>query len=133
MWNPSHNSVKAMFQLFLKLFSMSLIHKKAFAFSVGQVRNGSGKARVLEWGAIAFSVIVYREGLIPIGSCGTKPYPWASHMALMVMNPPANSGDRGLIPVLGRCPGEGNGNPLEYLCLGNPMDKGWDATEQLST
>ena len=42
MWNPSHNSVKAMFQLFLKLFSMSLIHKKAFAFSVGQVRNGSG-------------------------------------------------------------------------------------------
>ena len=54
-------------------------------------------------------------------------------MVLVVMNPPANAGDRGLIPVLGRSPGEGNGNPLEYPCLGNPMDKGSDATEQLST
>ena len=34
-----------------------------------------------------------------------------------------NVGDPGLIPGLGRCPGEGNGSPLQYSCLGNPMDK----------
>ena len=35
----------------------------------------------------------------------------------------------GLIPGLGRCPGEGNGNPLQFSCLGNPMDRGtWRAT-----
>jgi len=34
-----------------------------------------------------------------------------------------------LIPGWGRCPGEGNGNPLQYSCLGNPMDRGvWGAT-----
>ena len=47
----------------------------------------------------------------------------------MVKNPPANAGDVGLIPGLGRSPGEGNGNPLQYSCLENPMDKGaWQAT-----
>ena len=39
-------------------------------------------------------------------------------------NPPANAGDMGLIPGLGSYPGEGNGNPLWYSCLGNPMDRG---------
>ena len=44
-------------------------------------------------------------------------------------NPPANAGDMGLIPGLGSYPGEGNGNPLWYSCLGNPMDRGaWQAT-----
>ena len=44
-------------------------------------------------------------------------------------NLPANAGDLGLIPELGRSPGEGNGNPLQYSCLGNPMDRGaWWAT-----
>ena len=39
-----------------------------------------------------------------------------------------NAGDAGLIPRLGRCPGEGNGNPLQYSCLGSSMDKGaWQA------
>ena len=42
----------------------------------------------------------------------------------MVTNPPATVGDARLIPVLGRSPGEGNGNPLRYSCLGNAMDKG---------
>ena len=42
----------------------------------------------------------------------------------MVENLPANPGDEGLIPELGRSPGEGNGNPLQYSCLGNPMDRG---------
>ena len=35
-----------------------------------------------------------------------------------------NGGDLGLIPASGRSPGEGNGNPLQYFCLGNPMDRG---------
>ena len=39
-----------------------------------------------------------------------------------------NAGDAGLIPRLGRSPGEGNGNPLQYSGLGNPMDRGaWQA------
>ena len=41
----------------------------------------------------------------------------------------SNVGDPGSIPVLGRSPGEGNGNPLQYACLENPMDRGaWGAT-----
>ena len=40
-----------------------------------------------------------------------------------------NAGDLGLIPELERSPGEGNGNPLQYSCLENPMDRGaWQAT-----
>ena len=35
-----------------------------------------------------------------------------------------NVGDPSSIPGLGRSPGEGNGNPLQYSCLGNPMDRG---------
>ena len=41
----------------------------------------------------------------------------------MVKNPPANARDVGLMPGLGRSPGEGNGNPLQYSCLGNPWTK----------
>ena len=40
----------------------------------------------------------------------------------MVKNPPANIGDTGSIPGWGRSPGEGNDNPLQYSCLGNPKD-----------
>ena len=47
---------------------------------------------------------------------------------LMVKNPPANAGDTDLIPGSGRLPGEGNGNPLQYSCLDNPMDReAWQA------
>ena len=42
----------------------------------------------------------------------------------VVKNPLANAGDPGSIPGTGRSPGEGNGNPLQYSCLGNPMDRG---------
>ena len=40
----------------------------------------------------------------------------------MVQNLPPRAGDQGLIPGLGRSPGEGNGNPLQYSCLENPTD-----------
>ena len=47
----------------------------------------------------------------------------------MVKNPLANAGDVGLISGSARSPGEGNGNPLQNSCLGNPMDRGtWWAT-----
>ena len=41
-----------------------------------------------------------------------------------VKNLPVNAGDMSLIPGSGRLPGEGNGNPLQYSCLGNPTDRG---------
>ena len=41
-----------------------------------------------------------------------------------VKNLPTSEGDVVLIPESGRSPGEGNGNPVQYSCLGNPMDRG---------
>ena len=52
---------------------------------------------------------------------------WASLVALVVKNPPADAGDlrvMGLIPGLGRSPEGRHGNPLQYSCLENPMDRG---------
>ena len=52
-----------------------------------------------------------------------------SRTAQLVKNLPANAGNVGLSPTLGRSPGEGNSNPFQYSCLGNPMDRGaWLAT-----
>ena len=81
---------------------------------------------------------------------GRNVRPWLNRCfpgGMVVKNPPANAGDAkdmGSIPGPGRCPGGGNGNPLQYPCLENPMDRGtWraivhrgctesDTTEQLS-
>ena len=56
----------------------------------------------------------------------------AFQVALVVKNPPTHAGDGrdlGSIPGLGRSPGGGHGNPLQYSCLENPMDRGaWRAT-----
>ena len=59
----------------------------------------------------------------------------------MVKNPHGNAGDLDSIPGLGRSPGEGNGNPLQYSCLENPMDRfpwtagyhSWDRKESDTT
>ena len=58
----------------------------------------------------------------------------ASQEVLEVKNLPSNAGDirdMGLIPGLGRSPGEGHGYPLQYSCLDNPVDRGawWAAVE----
>ena len=54
---------------------------------------------------------------------------WASQVVLVVKNPSANTGDVGSIPGSGRSSGGGNGNPLQYSCLENPVDRGaWWAT-----
>ena len=65
----------------------------------------------------------------------------ASRVALVVKNLPANAGDTkdvGSIPGLGRSPGEGHGNPLQYSCLENSMDRGawqgpWGCKEWYTT
>ena len=63
-----------------------------------------------------------------MGFCGasaTHGFPGSS----VVKNPPANAGDVDSMPGSGRAPGEGKGNPLQYSCLGNPMERGaWWAT-----
>ena len=51
---------------------------------------------------------------------------WASQVAVVAKNPLANAGDTGdtgSMPGSGKTPGERNGNPLQFSCLGNPMDK----------
>ena len=57
---------------------------------------------------------------------------WVSQVVLVVKTPPASAGDArvvGLIPGLGQSPGVGNGNPLQYSCLKNSIDRGaWWAT-----
>ena len=57
---------------------------------------------------------------------------WASQVALEAKQPPTSAGDTGaagLIPGSGRSPGAGNGNPLQYSCLENSVDRGaWWAT-----
>jgi len=71
-----------------------------------------------------------RDGLSFLGSFRTTPISLRGfHGGSVVKNPPANAGEAGSIPGSGRSPGEGNGNPLQYSCLENPMDRGaWWAT-----
>ena len=62
---------------------------------------------------------------------------WASQVALVIKNPSASTGDirdAGLIPGLGRSPGGGLGNPLQYSCLENPMDRraGWATVHRIT-
>ena len=54
---------------------------------------------------------------------------WASLIFQLVQNPPCNARDLGLIHELGRSPGGGQGNPLQYSCLENSKDReAWEAT-----
>ena len=62
----------------------------------------------------------------------SREFTWASQLALVLKNPPANTGDTrdvGLIfPGLEKSPEVGKGNPFQYSCLENPMDRGaWQA------
>ena len=67
----------------------------------------------------------------------THTHNWVSQVALVLKDPPASAQDiegTALIPGSGRSPGEGNGDPLQYSCLGNPMDRGvWWATTRAVT
>ena len=60
-----------------------------------------------------------------MGLCQSQGFPGGSEVKASA----CNAGDLGSIPGLGRLPGEENGNPLQYSCLENPMDRGaWWAT-----
>ena len=62
------------------------------------------------------------------GNIGAELETWTSLVAQTVKNMPTNAGDLGSIPEWGRSPGEGNGNPLQYSCSENSMDRGaWQA------
>ena len=62
---------------------------------------------------------------------------WASQVAFVVKTPPANAGDArdvGSVPELGRSPGGGNGNALQYSCPKNSMGRGaWQSTAHGAT
>ena len=77
------------------------------------------------YNVVAVSAVHQWESVIIIPS-------GVSQVVLVVKNPPANAGDIrdiGLIPELGRSPGGGHGNPLQYSCLEYPLDRGaWRAT-----
>ena len=78
----------------------------------------------MQWIILYISFPVHCYFLIIRGKILTKGFPSGS----VVKNLPANAGDVGSIPGLERSPGEGNGKPLQYSCLGNPMDRGdWQA------
>ena len=83
--------------------------------SPGSPIPGILQARVLEWVAIVFSEMGMLEALQKAGRL-----PWW----LSGKEPACNSGDAGSTRGSGRSPGERNGNPLLYSCLGNPMDRG---------
>ena len=93
----------------------------------GSSVHGIFQARVLEWGRT--ELIKVKPQAHSFLSCFSrnKCFPGGSD----AKEPACNAGDPGSTPGLGRSPGEGNGNPLHYSCLENPMDRGaWGATVQ---
>ena len=94
----------------------------------GSSVHGIFQARVLEWGATAFSDSLLYWSLKELARfMYHKGFPGDS----VVKNLPVNAGQLGLIPGSGRPPGGGNGHPLQSSCLQNPMDRGaWWATVQ---
>ena len=68
-----------------------------------------------------------KRGERPVRGASGQEYRWTFPVALVVKNPPPNAGaarDLGSISGLARSPGGGRGNPPQYSCLGNPMDRG---------
>ena len=75
------------------------------------------------WMCVCVCVCVCVCACVPV--CVCMRFPDGS----VTMNLPAKAADSDSIPGLGRSPGEGNGNLLQYSCLGNPKDRGvWQAT-----
>ena len=98
--------------LFCLLFRGDILHRVILVVGWGQVLCYSG-----------FHCVSFRYLILP--SVSIWGFPGSSEDKASA----CNVGDPGLIPGLGRAPGEGNGNPLQYSCLENPMDRGaWWAT-----
>ena len=119
-----------------------------FHFSLSCIGEGNGnplQCSCLEnprdrgaWWASVYGVAQSRTWLKWLSSSSSSSssseVEWAFQVLLMVKNPPANSRgirDTDSIPGSGRSPGGGHGNPLQYSCLENPMDRrAWCATVQ---
>ena len=88
----------------------------------------------LEFGVISTQQMWFKQTIALQLSCGGVKISrsWVSQMVLVVKNMSVNAGgirNTDLNPESGRCPGGGHGNPLQYSCLENPMDRGaWQAT-----
>ena len=83
---------------------------------------------------VSDGLVIGQLGLRNSVSVVTTIVEWASLEVLVVKNLPASAGDirdAGSIPGSGRSPRGGHGNPLQYSCLQNPMDRGawWDAVQ----
>ena len=102
------------------------IHREFTSSCQGPLRNGQWllvDTQLLLWliGLAVVMVTALLEYCKPLICTG------ASQVALVVKNPSANTGDArdvGSVPRVARSPEEGNGNPLQYSCLENPMDRG---------
>ena len=84
-------------------------------------RSGSRARSILSWFYFSFyTFLYYWSSFSKNNRCVTLTLPPKASAC--------NAGDRGSIPGLGRSPGEGNGNPIRYFCLENPMDgEAWRA------
>ena len=89
----------------------------------GNATHSSILAWRIPWAVLSMGSQRVRHSWATFTHCG------ASQVVLVVKNLPANSGDTGWIPGLGISLGGGHGNPIQYSCLENPMDRGaWWAT-----
>ena len=109
-----------------------------FPFSLSCIGEGNGnplQCSCLEnprdggacWAAV-YGVAQSRTRLKRLSSSSSNDIGWGFPAGTGVKNPSASAGDTGdagSIPGSGRSPGGGNGNPLQYSCLGNPMDRGF--------
>ena len=96
-------------------------------------RRGQSPAKLCRYSTKGCSAFTgFNAGRDLRGSFGPSPHFMGSQVTLVVKNPPANAGDIrdvGLIPGLERSPGERRGNPLQYSCPENLMNRGaWRAT-----
>ena len=93
-----------------------------FAFITGQVKTVLKDFVMYCLHALALDLVRGRCNSMLYLFLAVLPLVRASLVAQRVTSA-CNAGDLGLIPGSGRSPGEGNGNPLQYTCLGNPMDR----------
>ena len=80
--------------------------------------------------SLTFTVLTFNSGFyIQLGSCTLSHTMYQTSLMAQTKESACNEGGLGSIPGLGRSPGDGNGNPLQYPCVENSMDRGaWRAT-----
>ena len=121
-------------------YELDMTERLHFHFSISRIGEGNGnplQCSCLEnprdrgsWWAAVYGVAQSRTRLKRLSSSSRQVYVQVGFPGgSVVKNSSANAGDTGSIPGWGRSPEEGNGNPLQYSCLGNPMDRdAWWAT-----